>query len=199
MFCILSSYAFIESKETAIVNDETYVQEVKINDIINKMEYMKNIAFSLMIFGLLVCSCQNNKTVSKPSQETEMHDTLAPMPKEQMSDNSNDKSSSEAIDSTKTSVDKITEEMAYEGVSNYCHKEYDWSIADKNPSIMYVTMGDGTKSEYKVIFRSYTGSFRYFYVNKTSGVTRMVDYVPGPEIEEEAGTIDLFEYLGKKN
>ena len=101
------------------MNDETYVQEVKINDIINKMEYMKNIAFSLMIFGLLVCSCQNNKTVSKPSQETEMHDTLAPMPKEQMSDNSNDKSSSEAIDSTKTSVDKITEEMAYEGVSNY--------------------------------------------------------------------------------
>ena len=30
--------------------------------------------------------------------------------------------------------------MAYEGVSNYCHSAYDWSIAKDNPSIMYVQM-----------------------------------------------------------
>ena len=91
----------------------------------------------------------------------------------------------------------ITEEMAYEGVSNYCHKTYDWSIAEENPSIMYVEMGEETESDYHVVFRSYTGAFVHFYVDKTSGNTRMVEEVPTLDVEEETGTIDLFDYLGK--
>ena len=89
----------------------------------------------------------------------------------------------------------ITAEMAYEGVNNYCHSEYDWSIAEDNPSIMSVTMGEETETEYQVIFRSYTGSFVHFYVDKASGNTRMVEVVPMMNIEEEAGTINLFDYL----
>ena len=97
-----------------------------------------------------------------------------------------------------TTKGEITAEMAYEGVSNYCHSAYDWSMAEENPSIMYVEMGDETESEYQVVFRSYTGAFVYFYVEKTSGTTRMVEYVPALEIKEEAGTIDIFEYLEKE-
>jgi len=41
-----------------------------------------------------------------------------------------------------TTKSEITAEMAYEGVSNYCHSAYDWSIAKENPSIMYVQMGN---------------------------------------------------------
>ena len=93
---------------------------------------------------------------------------------------------------------EITAEMAYEGVSNYCHSAYDWSMAEENPSLMYVEMGDETESEYQVVFRSYTGAFVYFYVEKTSGTTRMVEYVPALDIKEEAGTIDIFEYLEKE-
>ena len=52
--------------------------------------------------------------------------------------------------------------MAYEGVNNYCHKEYDWSVAEDNPSIMYVEKGESSDTEYQIIFRSYTGSFVYF-------------------------------------
>ena len=89
----------------------------------------------------------------------------------------------------------ITKEMAYDGVYNYCHSVYDWSVAEDNPDIMYVKMGDETESEYQVIFRSYTGSFVYFYVDKLSGTTRLIEYVPNLEIEEEAGTIDLYDYL----
>ena len=88
--------------------------------------------------------------------------------------------------------------MAYEGVNNYCHSNYDWSVAEENPSIMYVTMGEETESEYQVIFRSYTGAFVYFYVEKTSGKTRMVEHVPSLDVEEEAGTIDLFDYIEKE-
>ena len=60
---------------------------------------------------------------------------------------------------------------------------------------MYVKMGEETDSEYQVIFRSYTGAFVYFYVDKLSGTTRMVEHVPELDIEEEAGTIDLYDYL----
>ena len=98
---------------------------------------------------------------------------------------------------TNVTKSEITPEMAYEGVSNYCHSTYDWSIAEDNPSIMYVQMGEETDSTYQVVFRSYTGAFVNFYVNKTSGTTRMEEYVPTLDVKSEAGTINLFDYLEK--
>ena len=62
---------------------------------------------------------------------------------------------------------------------------------------MYLTMGEETDSTYQVVFRSYTGAFVHFYVNKTSGTTRMVEKVPSLNVEEETGTIELFEWKGK--
>lgn len=93
---------------------------------------------------------------------------------------------------------EITAEMAYEGVNNYCHQEYDWSAAQDNPDMMYVTMGEETEAKYKVIFRSYTGALVYFYVDKASGKTRMVEYVPALDAENEVGTLDLSDYLQNK-
>lgn len=91
----------------------------------------------------------------------------------------------------------ITADMAYEGVSNYCHSAYDWSIAEDNPAIMGLEMGEETDTEYQVVFRSYTGALVYFHVDKASGSTRMVEYVPALDITEETGTIDINDYLGK--
>ena len=93
----------------------------------------------------------------------------------------------------------ITAEMAYEGVNNYCHSEYDWSVAAENPSIMSVTMGDETATEYKVIFRSYTGALVNFYVDKSRGKTRVVESVPALDVDSVTGTIDLLDYLDKSN
>ena len=93
------------------------------------------------------------------------------------------------------SQDNISEQMAYDGVYNYCHSAYDWSIAEDNPDIMGLKMGEETESEYQVIFRSYTGAFVYFYVDKLSGTTRLTEYIPALEVEEEAGTINLYDYL----
>ena len=97
-----------------------------------------------------------------------------------------------------TTKSEITAEMAYEGVSNYCHSAYDWSVAEANPDIMYVQMGEETDSAYQVVFRSYTGAFVNFYVDKASGTTRMEEYVPTLNVRNEAGTIELSDYL-KKN
>ena len=91
----------------------------------------------------------------------------------------------------------VTAQMAVEGVNNYCHSEYDWSRAEENPDVMYVAMGDSTESEYKVIFRSYTGAIVNFYVDKTSGNTRMVESVPALDVDTVTGTINLFDYLDR--
>jgi hypothetical protein len=131
---------------------------------------MKYIAFTFVFVALLLCSCNNNKVNDTQSTDVQTEDTLR----------------------------TITKEMAFEGVNNYCHKEYDWSVAKDNPDIMYVQMGKETDSAYQVVFRSYTGAFVNFYVNKTSGTTRMEEYVPTLDIRNEAGSIDIFDYLEQK-
>ena len=130
---------------------------------------MKNIAFTLIFIALFLCSCNNNRANDTQSSDVQTEDTLR----------------------------TITADMAFEGVNNYCHKEYDWSVAKDNPDIMYVEIGEETDSAYQVVFRSYTGAFVHFYVDKTSGTTRMVERVPSLNVEEDAGTINLFDYLKK--
>ena len=100
--------------------------------------------------------------------------------------------------SNSTTKSEITAEMALEGVNNYCHSEYDWSMAKDNPDIMGVQMGEDSDSAYQVVFRSYTGAFVNFYVDKTSGTTRMEEYVPNLNIRNDVGTIELFDYLKKE-
>jgi len=136
---------------------------------------MKSNIFPFVFIALLLCSCHNSKTnqAQDSDSQTEMQDSQGANPL----------------------VSKITAEMAYEGVSNYCHKEYDWSVAEDNPDMMYIQVGEETETEYQVVFRSYTGAFVYFYVDKTSGTTRIVEYVPTLDIKEETGTIDIFDYL----
>jgi hypothetical protein len=130
---------------------------------------MKNIAFTLIFIALFLCSCNSNRANDTQSSDVQTEDTLR----------------------------TITADMAFEGVNNYCHKEYDWSVAKDNPDIIYVEMGEETDSAYQVVFRSYTGAFVHFYVDKTSGTTRMVEKVPSLNVEEDAGTINLFDYLKK--
>ena len=66
---------------------------------------MKYIAFIFIFVALFLCSCNNIKVNDTQSTDLQTEDTLR----------------------------TITEEMAYEGVNNYCHKEYDWSVAKDNP------------------------------------------------------------------
>ena len=126
--------------------------------------------FTFVFVALFLCSCGNHKADVAQSSVAQTQNTLR----------------------------TITKEMAFEGVNNYCHKEYDWSVAEDTPDIMYLTMGEETDSTYQVVFRSYTGAFVHFYVNKASGTTRMVEKVPSLNVEEDAGTIDLFDYLEKQ-
>ena len=130
---------------------------------------MKYIAFIFVFIALFLCSCNGNKVNDTQPSDVQTEDTLR----------------------------TITAEMAYEGVNNYCHSAYDWSVAKVHPDIMYVQMDEETDSTYQVVFRSYTGAFVHFYVNKMNGTTRMVEKVPTLNVEEETGTMNLFDYLEK--
>ena len=90
---------------------------------------------------------------------------------------------------------EVTAKMAYQGVDNYCHSVYDWSVAKGNPELMYVKMGEENDTAYQVLFRSYTGALVLFYVDKTSGATKIVERVPVLNVEEEAGTMNIYDYL----
>ena len=132
---------------------------------------LKFIAFTFVFLVLFLCSCRNNKADVAQSSDAQTEDMLR----------------------------TITADMAYEGINNYCHSAYDWSVAKDNPDIMYLTMGEETDSTYQVVFRSYTGAFVHFYVDKTNGTTRIVEKVPSLNVEEDAGTIDLLDYLERQN
>ena len=141
---------------------------------------MKHIALSLILTAVLFCSCGNNGRSSESRQ--------ARLDGRVVTDEGE----------ANTTKREITAEMAYEGVNNYCHSAYDWSVAKDNPSIMYVQMGEETDSAYQVVFRSYTGALVNFYVDKATGTTRMEEYVPTLDVRNDAGTIELFDYLKKK-
>ena len=89
----------------------------------------------------------------------------------------------------------VTADMAFSGVSHYCHQEYGWDASAGDSSAMSLSMGEETDSTYQVVFRSYTGAYVYFYVNKSGGVTRLEEYVPALDLTSPAGTIDLFDHL----
>ena len=140
---------------------------------------MKHIAILFILIAMLLCSCGSNGRSSESRQ--------ARLDGRVVTDEGE----------ANTTKSEITAEMAYEGVSNYCHSAYDWSIAKENPSIMYVQMGEETDSAYQVVFRSYTGAFVNFYVDKASGTTRIEEYVPALDVKSDAGTINLYDYIDK--
>ena len=89
----------------------------------------------------------------------------------------------------------VTKEQAYDGVNNYCHSNYDWSVAEDDPSKMYLEMGEESDEDYLVILHSYTGSIVYFNVDKRSGRVNMSEYVPALDLTDQAGSFHLFDYL----
>jgi hypothetical protein len=156
---------------------------------------MKYIAFTFVFVALSLCSCCNNKAANEREQGEVSFDSVE---REQSRPKVKTDVAQISDVQTEDTLRAITEKMAYEGVNNYCHSAYDWSVAKDNPDIMYITMGEDTDSAYQVIFRSYTGAFVHFYVNKASGITRMIEKVPSLNVEEDAGTINLFDYLEKQ-
>lgn len=93
---------------------------------------------------------------------------------------------------------KLTMKTACRGVSIYCQIECGYrptATGSKNGTLI---IGDETDGEFLFIYRSYTGSRTKFFVDKATGSTRVVEYVPVLDTETEAGSFDLYDYLGRE-
>ena len=151
---------------------------------------MKRLLFSIIALLLACCmlwGCAPKNDVPDATEPPEPASTDAAQPTEAAG---TDVPGTEAPEA-------VTAGMAYEGVSNYCRYVYGWGTGREGTENCSLMMGEETETEYLVLFRSYTATFVDFYVDKTSGSTRMVERIPSLNIEEEAGTFDLFDYLGE--
>ncbi len=92
----------------------------------------------------------------------------------------------------------FTKETALEAVGNYCRETYGWDPEESDPAVMYLEVSEETETELLLIFRSYTGAFVHFRVDKATGTAKMTEVVPALGIEDEAGTLDLQDYLPGK-
>lgn len=135
-----------------------------------------------LILAVLLPGCGAKNAVPDNSPQPTAASTTAP-------------ESPDVPEPTAAPKSEITQEMAYAGVNNYCHITYNWRIAEEVPDIMYVVNWDETETEYVVMFRSYTGAYEYFYVDKASGVTRIISYEPVQQKETDEGTINIWDYL----
>ena len=83
----------------------------------------KYIAFTFVFLVLFLCSCRNNKAVNEREQSR-------PKVKADVAQSSDAQ--------TEDTLRTITADMAYEGVNNYCHSAYDWSVSYISMSIRQV-------------------------------------------------------------
>ncbi len=103
-------------------------------------------------------------------------------------------SESKDADMDSSSESGITGPMALKGVRNYCGSVYRLSTDDGQTGDIDIEIGEITDAAYQLSYRSYTGAVVNFYVDRTTGLTRVTEYVPGLEIENEAGTFSILEY-----
>ena len=144
------------------------------------MKRLFSIFTAALVLCALLCGCAPKNEGPDGAEPTEVLNTAAPEPE------------------NSSAPESVLLYMAYEGVSSYCRSVYGWGTDSEGSENCSLMIGEGTDTEHLLIFHSYTDSLVDFYVDKTTGLTRVVERVPALGIEEEAGTFDLFDYLGKE-
>ncbi|MBR0440316.1 MAG: hypothetical protein IJK25_00110 [Firmicutes bacterium] len=84
----------------------------------------------------------------------------------------------------------ITQDQAMDAVLNYFKADFpDYEIDSEHGEYWEVVTGDN--GEIKVIHKSYTGAFNFYYVDPATGETYVTELVPGI-IDEEQKTGETF-------
>ena len=99
------------------------------------MQSKRLLAFTFVFLALFLCSCRNNKAANEREQSEACFDSAEreqsrPKVKAEVTASSNVQ--------TEDTLRTITEDMAYEGINNYCHSAYDWSVSYISMSIRQV-------------------------------------------------------------
>ena len=102
--------------------------------------------------------------------------------------------SESTVSESRLSESAITGPMALKGVRNYCGSAYGLSTDDGQTADINLEIDDVTDSVYQLSYLSYTGAVVKFYVDRTTGLTRVTEYAPGLDVENDAGTFSILDY-----
>ena len=81
----------------------------------------------------------------------------------------------------------LSDEQAVAAIQKYCYSanpELE-DMVESGEDTIYWELSSSDEQEIVVVYRSYTGSVNYYYIERSTGETYVTEFVPGISEEEE--------------
>lgn len=94
---------------------------------------------------------------------------------------------------------ELDRDQTLAAIERFCREQNpDLNNMSQDEYSFYWELTSETEQEYVVTYRSYTGSFTYFHVNKATGEVTTMEYVPGITDGEVPGAeeFQIWDYIG---
>lgn len=101
--------------------------------------------------------------------------------------------------SNSQSSKELDRDQTLAAIERFCREQNpDLNNMSQDEYFFYWELTSETEQEYVVTYRSYTGSFTYFHVNKATGEVTTMEYVPGITDGEVPGAekFQIWDYIG---
>lgn len=101
--------------------------------------------------------------------------------------------------SNSQSSKELDRDQTLAAIERFCREQNpDLNNMSQDEYSFYWELTSETEQEYVVTYRSYTGSFTYFHVNKATGEVMTMEYVPGITDGEVPGAeeFQIWDYIG---
>ncbi len=156
----------------------------------------KNLLLPVVLCTTMLMTACSGQTATESSVEKEPIETVAATETpaaEEAATTTEAKAPAPAENSENTVTEAsgaITQDQAMDAVLNYFKADFpDYEIDSEHGEYWEVVPGDN--GEIKVIHKSYTGAFNFYYVDPATGETYVTELVPGI-IDEEQKTGETF-------
>ena len=156
----------------------------------------KNLLLPVVLCTAMLMTACSGQTPSESSVEKEPIETVAATEApaaEEPATTTEAEAAAPAENSENTVTEAsgaITQDQAMDAVLNYFKADFpDYEIDSEQGEYWEVVPGDN--GEIKVIHKSYTGAFNFYYVDPATGETYVTELVPGI-IDEEQKTGETF-------
>jgi len=156
----------------------------------------KNLLLPVVLCTAMLMTACSGQTPAESSVEKESIETVAATEApaaEETATTTEAEAAAHAENSENTVTEAsgaITQDQAMDAVLNYFKADFpDYEIDSEHGEYWEVVTGDN--GEIKVIHKSYTGAFNFYYVDPATGETYVTELVPGI-IDEEQKTGETF-------
>ena len=156
----------------------------------------KNLLLPVVLCTAMLMTAYSGQTPAESSVEKEPIETVAATeaPADEETATTTEAEAAAPAENSENTVAEasgaITQDQAMDAVLNYFKADFpDYEIDSEHGEYWEVVPGDN--GEIKVIHKSYTGAFNFYYVDPATGETYVTELVPGI-IDEEQKTGETF-------